>query len=338
MEVSNQNQTLSDWRRIVSRYEKADWLHGTWQMVNTMVPLGLLVYLMYRSLDVSIWLTLLLGIPAAGLYVRAFSLFHDLAHASLFPSRRVNNIVGALLGVVMLTAFHQWQRRHALHHATVGNLDKRGHGYLWTMTVREYLEAPLIVRIAYRLFRHPLVLFGIAPLLKILIVERFVTEKDRASRLSVHFTNLALAVIVAVAWKTVGLQAFALVLGPILWLSGAAGLWLLYVQHTFEGTYWERDHEWKYEVATLYGSSFYQLPSILQWFVASINYHHIHHLAARVPNYMLQACHEENPLFQTVRPVSVQGSLALLRLVLWDEEQQRLVDWKALRLSSRVAS
>lgn len=329
---------ITSWRRIVARYERPDWLLSTWQLVNTILPFGLLLYLMFRSLSLSYWLTLALSIPTAGLWVRAFNLFHDLSHRSLFRSPRVNDLIGTLLGVIVITPYHQWRRRHAKHHSTVGGLDKRDDSYLWTLTVREYLAAPFLTRIAYRVFRHPLVLFGIGPFLKMVIIERFVTERGTRERVSVYFTNAMLAAVMVLTYITVGLKALFLVFTPVVFLTGVAESWLIFVQHTFEGTYWERDSNWQYETAALQGSSFYQLPRILHWFSANIGFHHIHHLAPRIPNYRLPACHEENALFQTVKPLRVRASLRAVSWALWDEEQHRLVGWEAVRTAKREQS
>ena len=287
---------------------------------------------MYFSLQVSWWLTLPLAVLAAGFLVRAFIIFHDCGHGSFFPSRRANDILGFITGVLTFTPYRHWRWEHSLHHATSGDLDRRGVGDVWTLTVQEYLEASRWKRFAYRLARNPVILFGAAPIVLFVILQRFPSAKapPREQR-SVVWTNLAMLAVAAVMSWAFGLKAYLLLQLLIVMLAGTAGLWLFYVQHQFEGVYWQRNEEWDYATAALQGSSFYKLPRVLQWFSGNIGFHHIHHLSPRIPNYHLEKCHKAEPLFQTVKPVTLFGSLKSLTFRLWDEQRQRLVGYRALK-------
>ena len=305
---------------------------GIWQLFNTLVPYAALWGLMYFSLRISWWLALPLAVLAAGFLVRVFIIFHDCGHGSFFPSRKANDIVGFITGVLTFTPYYHWRWEHALHHASSGDLDRRGTGDVWTLTVQEYLEASRWKRFAYRLARNPAVLFGVAPLFLFLIKMRFPAAKaGRRERHSVVWTNLAMVGVAAGMSWLFGLKAYLLLQVLIIMVSGTAGLWLFYVQHQFEGVYWERGTDWDYATAALKGSSFYKLPKVLQWFSGSIGFHHIHHLSPRIPNYHLEKCHRAEPLFQTVKPVTLFGSLKSLTFRLWDEQHQRLVGYRALR-------
>ena len=305
---------------------------GVWQLVNTLVPYAALWCLMYLSLQVSWWLALPLAVLAAGFLVRVFIIFHDCGHGSFFPSRKANDILGFITGVLTFTPYYHWRWEHALHHASSGDLDRRGTGDVWTLTVQEYLEASRWKRFAYRLARNPVVLFGLAPLFMFLIKMRFPAAKAGwRERHSVAWTNLAMVGVAAGLSWLFGFKAYLLLQVFIIMVSGTAGLWLFYVQHQFEGVYWERGTDWDYATAALKGSSFYKLPRVLQWFSGNIGFHHIHHLSPRIPNYHLEKCHRAEPLFQTVKPVTLFASLKSLTFRLWDEERQRLVGYRALR-------
>ena len=305
---------------------------GVWQLVNTLVPYTALWCLMYLSLRVSWWLALPLAVLAAGFLVRVFIIFHDCGHGSFLPSRRANDILGFITGVLTFTPYYHWRWEHALHHATSGDLDRRGTGDVWTLTVQEYLEASRWKRFAYRLARNPLVLFGLAPLFMFLIKMRLpAAEAGRRERHSVAWTNLALVGVAACLSWLFGLKAYLLLQTLIIMVAGTAGLWLFYVQHQFEGVYWKRGADWDYALAALKGSSFYKLPKVLQWFSGNIGFHHIHHLSPRIPNYHLEKCHRAEPLFQTVKPVTLFASLKSLTFRLWDEQRQKLVGYRALR-------
>lgn len=322
----------SSWKETIARYRQPDRWRSIWQIVNTFVPYFLLLYLMYLSLSVSYWLTLLLAIPAAGLAVRLFIIFHDCGHGAFFKSRRANDAVGIISGLFVFTPYYQWRHHHAVHHASAGDLDRRGTGDVWTMTLREYREANRWQRLIYRVYRNPIVLFLFAPVLLFVVGHRFADPKARRrERFGVYWTNLALLGLIALASATIGFWPYALIQLPIIWLATSAGVWLFYVQHQFEGVYWERHEEWDYVRAALQGSSFYKLPRVLQWFTGNIGFHHIHHLSPRIPNYNLEPCHNADPTFQEIEPVTLWRSFKAISFRLWDEESCRLVGFSAIK-------
>jgi acyl-lipid omega-6 desaturase (Delta-12 desaturase) len=324
--------TTPTWKELVAPFQRPKLGRSVWQIVNTLVPYAALWYLMYWSMGVSYWLTLPLAILAAGFLVRIFIIFHDCGHGSFFKTRRANDILGFIAGVLSFTPYQQWRWEHATHHATAGDLDKRGVGDVWTMTVQEYLESSRWKRFSYRLARNPLVLFGIAPLVLFLIIQRFPARKaGRRERWSVYWTNLALLGLGAVLSLAFGWKAYLLIQVTVVAVAGSAGIWLFYVQHQFEGVYWARHDDWDYTTVALQGSSFYKLPKVLQWFTGNIGFHHIHHLRPAIPNYNLERCHQAVPLFQTVKPVTLVSSLRSLTFRLWDEQRQRLVGYGYLR-------
>jgi len=277
------------------------------------------------------WLTLVLAVPAAGFLMRIFVIFHDCGHGSFFKSTRANDIVGIIAGILVFTPYYYWRHAHAVHHGTSGDLDRRGVGDMWTMTVKEYQTASPLRRLLYRAFRQPVILFGIGPVFIFAFFQRLpMQSRPGRERNSVHGTNLALLAILVLAWSTIGLPAYLLVQIPVLMLGSSVGVWLFYQQHQFEDTTWERHQEWDYFTAAMYGSSFYKLPRLLQWFTGNIGFHHIHHLDARIPNYYLETCYLEHPDFQQVTPLTLRTSLHSLKLRLWDEEQGRMVGYDAL--------
>jgi len=290
------------------------------------VPLLLLFALGYQALRVSVWITLALAIPTAGFLVRTFIIMHDCAHGSFLPWKRANTVIGWITGVLTLTPFSLWRHDHALHHASSGDLDRRGHGDVDTLTVREYAALSPRGRLKYRLIRNPLVLFGLGPI-HFALMNRVPPREAyaRHQRLGVWMTNLALVVVVAGTGLWVGFGSLLLVYGPAMYLAAAGGIWLFYVQHQFEGTYWQPHAEWDYATAAIRGSSYLKLPAVLGWFTGSIGVHHVHHLGPRIPNYALVRCHEENALFHDVTVVTLAQSVRTLRLALWDDARQRLV-------------
>jgi omega-6 fatty acid desaturase (delta-12 desaturase) len=324
------------WNEIVGKYQKPVWRSGLWQLANTLIPYAALWYLMYRSLAVSVWLTLPLAILAGGFLVRVFIIFHDCGHGSFFSSRRTNDVLGFITGVLTFTPYFHWRWEHAVHHATSGDLDRRGTGDVWTLTVREYLEASRGKRFAYRLARNPFILFGVAPLFLFLIKQRFPSPKaGRREKHSVWWTNLGIVLVGAGLSCLFGLKTYLLVQLFMLIVAGSTGVWLFYVQHQFEGVYWERKQKWDYAMAALKGSSFYKLPRVLQWFSGNIGYHHIHHLGPHIPNYHLAKCHEAEPFFQTVKAVTLLSSFKAFTFRLWDERRGRLVGYRALKYARR---
>ena len=322
----------SAWKAIVARYQKPCAARATWQLVNTLVPYALLWAAMFYCKDVSWWLVVPLAVLAGGFLVRIFIIFHDCGHGSYFESRRANDICGSLTGVLTFTPYFHWRQEHALHHSHSGDLDRRGRGDVWTLTVQEYLEASRWKKFSYRLSRNPLVMLVIAPLVLFLIVHRVPERRSQLrERLSVYFTNLALLVVGGTLAWIFGLVAYLAIQVLVLAVAGSAGVWLFYVQHQFEGVYWQRSKDWDYAAAALEGSSFYKLPKVLQWFSGNIGFHHIHHLSPRIPNYHLEKCHEAEPLFQTVKSISLLASFKSFGYRLWDEPQGRLVGYGRLR-------
>lgn len=325
------NQMKNTWRQAIASYQQPDVRHSIWQLANTLVPYFFLLALMYWSLGVSYWLTLLLALPASGLLVRNFIIFHDCGHESFFRSRQANAIIGYLTGILVFTPYHQWRHHHAIHHATAADLDRRGVGDVWTMTLDEYRQASAWKRFIYRAYRHPVIMFVFGSLVVFLLNHRFPTRNSkRRERNSVHITNLAILAIMVLAHFTIGLRAYILIQLPVIWLAAMFGVWLFYVQHQFDGVYWERHERWDFVQAALEGSSFYRLPKVLQWFSGNIGFHHIHHLSPRIPNYFLERCYRDQPLFQ-VKPVTLLSSLKSLTFRLWDEGNRRLVGFKALK-------
>jgi omega-6 fatty acid desaturase (delta-12 desaturase) len=295
---------------------------------------------MLASLEYSYWITLLLALPAAGFLVRLFIIQHDCGHGSFFRSRAANNTLGFVLGILTLTPYAYWRKAHAIHHATSGNLDHRGFGDISTLTVKEYLALTRWRRLRYRLYRNPLILFGLGPFYEFILRQRFPLGLPRSWRrewASILWTNLALLAVVAMMWKTVGIQAFLAVQLPISLLAGSSGVWLFYIQHQFEDTYWEKDDAWSFHAAGIKGSSYYDLPGMLHWFTGNIGVHHVHHLSSRIPNYRLRQCFRENPELQQVTRLTLWGSLKCARLKLWDEERGKLVGFQHLD-SIRVKS
>ncbi len=324
-------ETPARWQALVAKYQSSDTRRSLWQVANSVIPFLLLWYAMWRSLEVGYWLTLLLAVPAAGFMMRTFIIFHDAGHGSFFKSNRANTIIGYITGILTWTPYAYWRHGHAVHHATTGDLDRRGQGDVYTMTVAEYLAAPWWKRTVYRLMRSPLIMFTVGSLILFTVVYRFSPPgTGRRERNSVIFTNLALAGLIAILVWLIGWQAFVLVELPIMLIACSIGVWLFYVQHNFDRTYMVRRDQWDFFTAGMNGSSYYKLPRLLQWFSGNIGFHHIHHLSPKIPNYKLPECYRDNPVFH-VRPVTIPLSLKSLGYRLWDEQQQRLVGFRELK-------
>ena len=334
MNALQENGSLSakTWRKIVNDYQNPDIRKSVWQLMNTVIPYIILWILMVYLIEISYWLVIPLAVIAGGFVVRLFIFLHDCGHWSFFKSAKANHWVGSIMGVLVFTPYFQWRQSHATHHATAANLDKRGVGDIWTMTVDEFLEAPWWKRLYYRVYRNPLIIFGIGPLLTFLILHRFPNNSyKKREKNSVHLTNLALIIIILGMSWAIGLKNYLLIQLPVIWVASTVGVWMFYVQHQFEGVYWERAQEWDFLKAGLEGSSFYQLPKVLQWFTGSIGFHHIHHLSPRIPNYLLEECHLENKIFQ-VKPIKLWTSLKSMTFRLWDEKKRQLVNFKYLKI------
>lgn len=335
--LQQQEEHQDNWRADIAPYERPHMKHSIWQIVNTVGPFVLLWYFCYLSLSISYWLTLPLTVIAGGFLIRIFIIFHDCCHKSFFRNRMANEIVGTVTGILTCCPYHQWRHSHTVHHATSGNLCKRGTGDIWTLTVEEYLTLPWLRRLFYRLYRNPLIMFGFGPIYIFLIDYRF--NRKRAGtkeRINTYITNFGIAGLAAMLCWILGWQEFLLVQGPIFLISGMAGIWLFYVQHQFEETYFETEENWDYVKAALQGSSFYKLPRILHWITGNIGFHHIHHLSPRVPNYYLQRVHNKNPQLQEVKAITLLSSLRSLRFRIWNEESKKFVGFRGIkRLSTK---
>ena len=301
-------------------------------LATSAVPYLALLVAMTLALRVSVLLTLVLAVPASAFLIRTFIVFHDCTHGSFMRSRRANDLLGHILGLFVWLPYRGWQHEHAVHHATAGNLDRRGVGDIATLTVAEYEALPLLRRIGYRLFRNPLVMFGLGWLLVLVLKPRFVTAGSRPRvRNNVLATNAVLALVVAAACLTVGWRTYLLVQVPILFISGAVGIWLFYVQHQFEDTYWQEHANWRYDYAALEGSSYLKLPGVLRFFTGNIGFHHVHHLSVGIPNYNLPAAHFGDERLQAVPQLTIREGLRATRLKLWDEQRGRLVTFREAR-------
>ena len=328
----NSKEVINHWKALVAKYSKSSRLRANWQLVNTLVPYGLTWYLMYLSLSVSWWLTIPLILLGAGLSVRTFIIFHDCGHGSFFKSRTANDVWGFLTGMLVFTPYYHWRWEHSIHHATNGDLDRRGVGDIWTLTVEEYLQASRWKKFSYRLARNPFILFVIAPIMLFAVFQRFPkASAKRRERYSVWSMNLAIVGMVGIMSNIFGLVPYLIIQGAIIAIASSAGVWLFYVQHQFDGGYWEHSEDWDFTKAALEGSSFYKLPKILQWFSGNIGYHHIHHLSPKIPNYNLERCHHSDPLFADVPATTLFSSLKALRYRLWDEKDRKLITFGQLR-------
>lgn len=325
MSASFKNQL----KKEVAPYEKTELRSSIIQMINTLVPLFLLWYLAFESLSVSYFITLPLCLIAAGFVIRAFIIFHDCCHGSFFKSRKANDIVGTLLGVISLTPYMQWKYSHSMHHATSGNLDKRGTGDIWMMTTEEYQSSKWLTKLYYRLYRNPIILFGVGPIAVFLLQYRFNRKNaKRKERMNTYLTNLLIAAVYAAMCLIVGWEAFLLIQIPIFYFASMLGIWLFYVQHTFEDSYFENEEDWSYVQAAVEGSSYYKLPKVLQWITGNIGFHHVHHLSPRVPNYHLEEAHNATPPLHKATTITVATSLKAMRFRLWDEGSKRFVTFR----------
>ncbi len=325
------------WRDAVGRYARPDTRRAVVQVLNTGLPFLLLMGAMFYALSHAIWPAVMLALPAGALLVRLFAIQHDCGHGSFFKSRLANNALGWLIGIVTLTPYDCWRRSHATHHATSGNLDRRGIGDVDTLTVREYQSSSRWRRLAYRLYRHPAIMFGVGPAYLFLIRHRIPVGMllNRRTCLSVVGTNIAIAIMIAALALAVGLGPFLAGYLPVLLLGASIGVWLFYIQHQFADTYWESGTQWDFQAAALEGCSFYDLPRALHWVTGHLGLHHIHHLSSKIPNYHLRDCFEQIPAFRSARRLTLWSSLQCARLALWDEDQRKLVPFRAARSKSK---
>jgi omega-6 fatty acid desaturase (delta-12 desaturase) len=326
------------WTQILARYRAPSHARSALELVITAGPFALLWILMWATLEAGYWLCLLLSVPAAGFLVRLFMIQHDCGHGAFFRHRLANDWVGRLIGVLTLTPYDFWSRTHAIHHATSGNLTRRGGGDIDMLTVREYLALSRWHRLRYRLYRHPLVMFGLGPAYLFVVQYRLPVGLMREGWrpwLSTMATNAAIAALVAMMMWFVGVGPFLLVHLPIMLLAASIGVWLFYVQHQFEETYWADDQDWSLHEAALRGSSHYDLPAILRWFTANIGVHHVHHLCSRIPYYRLPQVLRDHPQLGSVGRLTLVESFRCVHLVLWDECRHRLISFREMRHHAR---
>jgi omega-6 fatty acid desaturase (delta-12 desaturase) len=312
----------------LSGYAKPDAFRSVFQLLITLFLFVGFWYAMFISLSYPYWVTMLLAIPTAGFVVRLFIIQHDAGHGSFFRSGKANDLVGSFLGVITLTPYHYWKRTHNIHHATSGNLDKRGYGDIDTLTVDEYRALPVKKQLFYRIYRNPVAMFIIGPSFHFVLKHRhpwdipFSWKKEWKS---VHFTNAVVVVVALVAWNSIGMEKFLQVQAPVTFLAASMGAWMFFIQHQFEDSYWERSEKWDFYAAAIKGCSYYKLPGILRWFTGNIGLHHVHHYNSRIPNYRLNECYEQIPQFQEATEITMLESVSLIRLALWDEESGKLV-------------
>jgi acyl-lipid omega-6 desaturase (Delta-12 desaturase) len=326
-----------DWMPILFRYRDPNPVRSFFELGITLVPFVLLWLLTWASVSSGYWIGLVFVVPAAGFLVRLFMIQHDCGHGSFFPHRSFNDWLGRAIGVLTLTPYDHWRRTHAMHHATSGNLAQRGFGDIDTLTVREYMGRSAWQRLCYRLYRHPAVMFGIGPLYLFVVQQRYPAGMMRSGWqpwLSTMATNLAVAIVAGTLIWLIGLKTFLLIQVPIVALAASAGVWLFYVQHQFEDTFWANGDAWNVHEAALHGSSHYDLPPLLRWVTANIGVHHVHHLCSRIPFYRLRRVLESHPELASVGRLTLAESFRCVRLVLWDELRRRLISFdeaKALR-------
>lgn len=320
-----------DWLQVLARYREPDHARSILELAVTIAAFAALWVLAWAAMSVGYWLTLLLAIPAAGFLVRLFLIQHDCGHGAFFRKRAANDWVGRALGILTFTPYDVWRRSHAIHHASSGNLDQRGIGDIDTLTVREYLARSWWGRLGYRLYREPLVMFGIGPSYIFMLKHRLPFGFMRAGWrpwISAMATNLGIAVVsVAVIWL-VGIDKFLMVQLPVVALAASLGVWLFYVQHQFEETVWAKSEIWNQHEAALYGSSHYDLPQPLKWMSANIGIHHVHHLYSRIPFYRLPEVLRDHPELAGIHRLTLAESLACVKLKLWDEARQRMVTFR----------
>lgn len=329
-------------RKDVAPFAKSEMRTSVMQIINTIVPLLAIWAAGYYLVQFSPWLTVLCSVIASGFVVRTFIIFHDCTHGSFFKSKKANDFVGNIAGVLTSFPYEKWKREHTIHHATSSNLDKRGIGDIDMLTVDEYLEKSKLGRLGYRLYRNPIVMFGLGPLFMVLVLNR-VNRHDakKKERINTHVTSLVIVALCAVLIYFAGFTTFLLVHAITLFLAGSMGIWLFYIQHTYEDSYFEYDTEWDYVKAAVEGSSYYKLPKILQWITGNIGFHHVHHLSPRIPNYRLEDAHETVLPLQQATTITLKTSLESIRYKLYDPERKKFVSFKeveAMIASSRRKS
>jgi len=323
--MENNNRAWENWTNTIRKYAKPNALKSWWQIINSFVPYIILWILMVYSLKYSFWITLALSFIAAGFLVRIFIIFHDCGHGSFFKSGLLNKITGIIAGGTAFTPYHKWHYQHKIHHQTVGNLDKRGMGDVTTWTVDEYKNSSRKNQMLYRLYRNPIILLLIAPLILFLVMNRLPgKELPKPINLFTHLTTLGLVAVITFISLIIGFKAFILIQIPVLFFASVFGVWLFYVQHQFKDVIWERNENWDFRIIAFKGSSYLKFPRVLQWFSGNIGFHHIHHLGMKIPNYNLEKCLIENAIFQK-EPLTFLSSLKSTKYRLWDEEKYEIV-------------
>ncbi len=330
---NSENKEKVNLQKVVKPYTQVSELKSWWQVANTLIPLSITVVLAYKALAVSGILSFGLSFLASLFVVRTFIIMHDCGHGTLFKSARTRDIVGTITGIIASTPYRQWTREHAAHHQDSGNLDKRGRGDVWTMTLEEYRSASWLEKLQYYLYRHPVVTFLIGPVFIFQLRHRVTLKTDRPQeKRNLYLTNIALAAIIVGFGSWIGYKNFFMIYAPMVFFAELFGCILFYVQHQYEDTYWQTTKNWNYNVAAIDGCSYFKLPAILQWFSGNIGFHHIHHLNHRVPNYNLQTCYEENDVFQTSTVITMKDVIPCIRMKVYDEERGQLLTWKQARI------
>jgi len=330
--MKKNSKPVAEWKKLVEDYQHPHLGRALWQCANTLGPILGIWIALYFLKDASWLLTIALATLAGLFLVRAFIIFHDCGHGSFFKNKKANDALGFFTGMLTFTPYHHWKWEHAVHHATNGDLDKRGIGDVWTMTVEEYLTSSRRIKLSYRLLRNPFILFGLAPLFLFFVLERFPSSQCKPrERRSVYLMNFTLLLYGTAMSMIYGLVPFLIFQTIMMGVAGGCGIWLFYVQHQFEDTYWAQGKDWDFTTAAMEGSSYYKLPKIMQWFSGNIGFHHIHHLNPMIPNYNLEKCHHSDPFFQVAPELSLLSSLKTIKFRLWDEANGKMISFRDLK-------
>ena len=325
-------KSVAEWKKLVEEYQHPHLGRALWQCTNTLGPILGIWIALYFLHSVSWWVSIPLAALAGLFLVRAFIIFHDCGHGSFLKNKKANDALGFFTGMLTFTPYHHWKWEHAVHHATNGDLDKRGIGDVWTMTVEEYLTSSRWIKLSYRFLRNPFILFGLAPLFLFFVLERIPSSKSKPrERRSVYLMNFTLLLYCTAMSMIFGLVPFLIIQTVMMGVAGGCGIWLFYVQHQFEDTYWAQGKDWDFTTAAMEGSSYYRLPRIMQWFSGNIGFHHIHHLNPMIPNYNLERCHHSDPFFQEAPELNLFSSLKTIKFRLWDEENCKMISFRDLK-------
>ncbi len=330
--MNKKTKSVAEWKKLVEDFQKPNRKAAIWQLVNTLGPLAGVWTALYFVYPISWLFAIPLAILGGLFLVRAFIIFHDCGHGSFFRSKKANDVLGFITGMLTFTPYHHWKWEHAMHHATTGDLDRRGIGDVWTLTVKEYLASSRTTRINYRLVRNPFILFVFAPLFLFFVLERFPSKKSKPrEKRSVMMMNLALLTWGVCMSAIFGFIPWLIIQLVMMSVAGCSGVWLFYVQHQFEDAYWEETKNWDFTTAAMEGSSYYKLPKVLQWFSGNIGFHHIHHLNPRIPNYNLERCHHSDPFFRNAPELNIFTSLRSIKYRLWDEDNGKMISFRDLK-------